>query len=95
MENTSVEKINQEPKLSEQELFRRESLIKLKELGIEPYPAEKFDVNCLRDEILDNYSEEKNNYQEVSLAGRLMSRRIMGKASFAELQDAMAEFKSM
>ena len=59
MENTSVEKINQEPKLSEQEIFRRESLIKLKELGIEPYPAEKFDVNCLSDEILGNYSEEK------------------------------------
>ena len=88
MENTSIEKINQEPKLSEQEIFRRESLNKLKELGIEPYPAEKFDVNCLSDEILGNYSEEKNNYQEVSLAGRLMSRRIMGKASFAELQDA-------
>lgn len=73
--------------LSEQEVIRRNSLKKLRELGIDPYPAAEYKVNANSTEIKENFSEEKGNYQEVVVAGRLMSRRIMGKASFAELQD--------
>ena len=73
--------------LSEQEQIRRESLAKLRELGIEPYPAAEYPVNATAAEILGGYSPEKNNFQEVCIAGRLMSRRIMGAASFGELQD--------
>ncbi len=73
--------------LSEQEIIRRESLHKLRELGIDPYPAAEYKINATSREIKEKYSEEKNNFQEVCIAGRIMSRRIMGKASFAELQD--------
>ncbi|MCE1197530.1 MAG: lysine--tRNA ligase [Marinilabiliales bacterium] len=73
--------------LSEQEIFRRNSLQKLRELGINPYPANEFKVNVSTRQILEQYDPEKNNFQEVTIAGRLMSQRIMGKASFAELQD--------
>jgi len=73
--------------LSEQEIIRRNSLKKLRDLGIDPYPAAEYKVNATSTEIKDNFSEEKNNFQEVIIAGRLMSRRIMGKASFAEIQD--------
>ncbi len=73
--------------LNEQEKTRRESLIKLKELGINPFPAEEFKTTTSSKEIKENYSETKNNFQNVCLAGRIMSRRIMGKASFAELKD--------
>lgn len=72
---------------SEQELLRREALVKLRELGIEPYPAAEYPINATTGEISANYSPEKNNYQEVTIAGRLMSRRIMGAASFGEIQD--------
>ena len=72
--------------LSEQELVRRESLKKLRELGIEPYPAAEFKVSANIKNILDNF--ENYEGKEVQLAGRMMSRRIMGKASFAELKDA-------
>jgi len=74
--------------LSEQEIVRRTSMQKMKEMGIDPYPAAEFPVNVSTSEIKENYSPELNNYQEVVLAGRIMSRRIMGKASFAEIQDA-------
>jgi len=73
--------------LSEQEIIRRESLHKLRELGIDPYPAAEYKINATSREIKEKYIEEKNNFQEVCIAGRIMSRRIMGKASFAELQD--------
>ncbi|MCQ2187503.1 MAG: lysine--tRNA ligase [Bacteroidales bacterium] len=73
--------------LSEQELIRRESLSKLRELGIEPYPAAEYPVNASTAEIAAEYDPEKGNFQEVCIAGRLMSRRIMGAASFGELQD--------
>jgi lysyl-tRNA synthetase class 2 len=73
--------------LSEQEIIRRNSLQKLRDLGINPYPANEFKINTSSKQILDQYSPEKNNFQEVVVAGRLMSQRIMGKASFAELQD--------
>jgi lysyl-tRNA synthetase, class II len=72
---------------SEQEIIRRNSLEKLRELGIDPYPAAAYDTNTTSVEIKENFSEEKNNFREVRIAGRIMSRRIMGKASFAELQD--------
>jgi len=70
--------------LSEQELQRRESLEKLRDLGIEPYPAALFPVDTSAIEIKESYQEGK----QVCIAGRMMSQRVMGKASFAELQDA-------
>ena len=72
--------------LSEQEIVRRESLQKLRDLGINPYPAELFDVNITSKQIKEKYKEGEE--LNVVIAGRLMSRRIMGKASFAELQDS-------
>ncbi len=74
--------------LSEQEIVRREALDKMRGLGIEPYPAEKFDVNANTKEILANYEKNKLDYKNVSIAGRIMSKRVMGKASFAEIQDS-------
>ena len=73
---------------SEQEIVRRESLQKLLELGINPYPSELFDVNVSSTEIKKNYNSDKLGYKNIQIAGRLMSRRVMGKASFAELQDS-------
>ena len=73
--------------LSEQEIVRRVSLQKLLELGINPYPSELFDVNVSATEIKKNYNSDKLGYKNIQIAGRLMSRRVMGKASFAELQD--------
>lgn len=79
--------------LSEQELQRREKLEKLRALGIDPYPAEKFDVDCTAEDILENYNSNKTLYKTVSIAGRVMRRRIMGKAAFAELQDSTARIQ--
>jgi lysyl-tRNA synthetase class 2 len=73
--------------LTDQEQQRRHKLEELEKLGINPYPSELFDVTFYAQEIHDNYHPELNNFQEVSLAGRLMSSRVMGKASFAELMD--------
>ncbi len=73
--------------LNEMELNRREALVKLRELGIDPYPAALYPVNATAQSIKDEYDPEKENLQEVVIAGRIMSRRIMGAASFAELQD--------
>lgn len=73
--------------LSEQEAIRRNSLQKLRELGIDPYPPHEFKINTNTLEIKENFNEKDNNFQNVSIAGRIMSRRIMGKASFAEIQD--------
>ena len=70
--------------LSEQEIIRREKLAQLQEMGIDPYPAAEFEINSSSEEIKKNYEEGKT----VKIAGRLMSVRIMGKASFAELQDS-------
>ena len=72
---------------SEQELLRRESLSKLREIGIEPYPAALYPVNATAAQILAEYDAENGNFQEVCIAGRIMSRRIMGAASFGEIQD--------
>lgn len=73
--------------LSEQEIIRRQSLQKLIDLNVNPYPAELFEVNVSSKEILENYEKDKLNYKNISIAGRLMSQRVMGKASFAVLQD--------
>ncbi len=80
--------------LSEQEQIRRKSLEQIKELGIDPYPAAEYPVNAYSEEILNNFSKEKNNFQEVCLAGRIMSRRIMGSASFIELQDSQGKIQA-
>lgn len=74
--------------LSEQEQIRRHALDEIKKLGIDPYPAAEYKTNAFANDILENYSPEKNNFRDVSLAGRIMSRRIMGNASFAELMDS-------
>lgn len=73
--------------LSEQEIQRREKLNQLRSLGIEPYPASTFDVNANALEIKTNYERNKLDYKDVKIAGRLMSQRIMGKASFGEIKD--------
>jgi lysyl-tRNA synthetase, class II len=74
--------------LSDQEVRRREEREELMKLEINPYPAEPFDVNVSIQNILKHYEQRKTDYKDVSLAGRLMSRRVMGSASFAEIQDA-------
>ena len=73
--------------LSEQEIIRRNSLEQLKAMGINPYPAAEYVVNAYSDDILANFSDDAEPRQ-VSIAGRMMNRRIMGKASFFELQDS-------
>ncbi|MBW6459170.1 MAG: lysine--tRNA ligase [Bacteroidales bacterium] len=74
--------------LSEQELIRRNSLQEIINLGIDPYPAEGWEVNATIGEILEKFPGDNTLFREVSLGGRIMSRRIMGAASFAEIQDA-------
>ncbi|MBR5638368.1 MAG: lysine--tRNA ligase [Muribaculaceae bacterium] len=73
--------------LSEQEIVRRNSLNQLRELGIDPYPAAEYVVNAWSDEIKANFKDDEEPRQ-VSVAGRIMTRRIMGKASFMELKDS-------
>ena len=73
--------------LSEQEQLRRKSLAALREAGINPYPAERFDVNATAHSIAEGYDATPESFQTVTIAGRMMSRRIMGSASFFELQD--------
>ena len=75
--------------LSEQEIIRREKLAKIRELGIDPYPAELFKVSHLVNEVKKNFKENS----KVIVAGRLMSRRIQGKASFAELMDSSGKIQ--
>ena len=73
--------------LSEQEILRRQSLDELRKMGINPYPAAEYTTNAFSTEILDSFSDDAPA-REVSVAGRMMSRRVMGKASFVELQDS-------
>lgn len=73
--------------LSEQELLRRESMNKLRELGIEPYPAAAYPVTATAAGIREKYTPESTEFQDIRIAGRIMSRRIMGSAAFFELQD--------
>ena len=74
--------------LSEQEICRRNSLEQLRAMGIEPYPAAEFPVDAYSTEIKENFDDNAETPREVCIAGRMMSRRIMGKASFAELLDS-------
>lgn len=82
--------------LSEQEIVRRESLQKIREMGVDPYPAAQFDVTAFAADIKANYQEEvledgskkRLNYQEVALAGRIMAQREAGKAMFMNIQDS-------
>ena len=73
--------------LSEQEIGRRQSLQELRDMGIEPYPAAEFPVNAYSTDIREQFSDDAE-LRQVSVAGRLMGRRVMGKASFAEVQDS-------
>ena len=75
--------------LSEQEIIRREKLNKLREYGLDPYPAALFPVNTYTSKIISEFTDN----QSVSIAGRLMSRRIQGKASFAEIQDSQGKIQ--
>ena len=72
--------------LSEQEIGRRQSLQELRSMGIDPYPAAEFPTNAFSTDIKENFKDDED--REVVIAGRMMSRRVMGKASFAELQDS-------
>ena len=84
---------NMSQELSEQEIQRRNNLEKLIEAGINPYPAELFEVDCSAEDILVNYEKNKLDYKNVSIAGRIMRVRLMGKAGFAELQDTKARIQ--
>ena len=73
--------------LNEQEQNRRNALVQMRELGIEPYPAAMYPVNATTEDIRERYNPEEGNFQDVAIAGRIMSRRIMGAAAFIELMD--------
>ena len=73
--------------LSEQEIIRRNSMNELRAMGIEPYPAAEYVTNAFSTDIKNEFKDEAEPRQ-VSVAGRMMSRRVMGKASFIELQDS-------
>ena len=73
--------------LTDQEVFRRKAKEELETMGINPYPAPTFEVNATTREIHEKYPQDNSLFQEVHIAGRIMSRRVMGAASFAELQD--------
>lgn len=81
------------PELSEQEILRREALTQLHELGIEPYPAALYPVTAYSGEIHNELKSDPEKFKEISIAGRIMSRRIMGAASFAEIQDAQGRIQ--
>jgi len=74
--------------LSEQEIIRRESLKQLRALGIDPYPAEEYKVTAFAQDIADNFNSAPDKYKHITVAGRIMTRRIMGSASFFEIQDS-------
>ena len=80
---------------NEQELERRKSLNEIIDIGLNPYPSESFEINISSKNIKENYSTKKNDkkFKDVVLAGRLMSRRIMGSASFAEIMDSSGKIQ--
>jgi len=80
--------------LSEQEQQRRLNLQGMIDLGINPFPAEEFVVNATAEDILENYERDKLNYKNIQFAGRIMSRRVMGSASFIELQDSTGRIQA-
>lgn len=73
--------------LSEQEIGRRQSLQELKDMGIDPYPAAEYPTNAFSSDIRDEFKDD-DEPRQVCIAGRMMGRRVMGKASFVELQDS-------
>ena len=79
--------------LNEQEQFRRESLAQLRAMGIEPYPAASYPITHTAQELLNGYEANPDAFSKVCVAGRLMARRIMGKASFAVLKDSSARIQ--
>jgi len=80
--------MTEQQKLSEQQIVRRENLQKIIKLGIDPYPAAACPVTTSAQEIKEKFPEDEAAFQDVSIAGRLMTKRVMGKASFAVLQDS-------
>ena len=74
--------------LSEQEIIRRNSLNELRAMGINPYPADEYVTNAFSTDIKNEFQDDAAELRHVSVAGRMMSRRVMGKASFIELQDS-------
>jgi lysyl-tRNA synthetase class 2 len=76
------------PELSEQEQIRRNSLEEIRKLGINPYPPDLYEISHSAAEIIEGFEKKEDTLKDVSLAGRIMSRRIMGSASFAEIQDS-------
>ncbi len=74
--------------LSEQEQQRRQSLAEIYKMGINPYPPEAFEVSTSTQVIIEKFEQHPEQFAQVSIAGRIMSRRIMGAASFVELQDS-------
>ncbi|WP_370089368.1 lysine--tRNA ligase [Ekhidna sp.] len=79
--------------LSEQEIQRRKSREELMAMGVDPYPAASFDVNVTTADIKKNFEKNPEDFKNISIAGRLMSRRIMGSASFAEIQDSVGRIQ--
>lgn len=79
--------------LSEQEVLRRQAAEEMRRLGIDPYPAPLFEVNAKTTEILEEFPKDNSLFQEVSIAGRIMSRRIMGAASFSVIQDNVGKIQ--
>lgn len=80
--------------LSEQEIIRRQALEELIKLGINPYPPENYPVNTTADEVKNGFDANPDNFKNLSLAGRIMSRRIMGSASFFEIQDSSGRIQA-
>ena len=85
---TSKQSTMETKTFNEQEQQRRDSMQKLREIGINPYPAPQYPVSATAKSIAENYDPQKGNMQDICIAGRMMTRRIMGAASFFELQDA-------
>lgn len=79
--------------LSEQEVIRRDNLQKIRDLGIEPFPAAEFELNTNTKAILEGYKDDSEDFKQVKIAGRLMFKRVQGKASFAILQDTVGSIQ--
>jgi lysyl-tRNA synthetase class 2 len=79
--------------LSEQEVLRRQAAEQMRSLGVNPYPAPLYEVNAKTTEILEKFPQDNSLFQEVSIAGRIMSRRIMGAASFSVIQDSVGKIQ--
>ena len=79
--------------LSEQEIIRRKKLEDLLNLGINPYPAAEYEINATTTEILEEFPKDNSKFQNVSIAGRIMTQRIMGAVSFFEIQDSVVHIQ--